>query len=464
VAETSTLNISLDLPGVTGFDVVAAHFSEGLSVRSYAEIEVATGEDLDWNAAVGQMATLTIAGLETRVIKMKMQEACFLGNESDSMRWSVRLYDAMFPLSLTLDTYKFRNLSAQQIVEQILSEHRVVHRWKLRKDPPVRKYCAQYRESDLAFVERLLEFEGIWYSVEDDASVVLCDWSPGVELVRGGAEIGLIEAAQAMSRGEVGVHEARRGARVAPGRVTLADHNWKRPDVPLRETAWGDAQQELERYEYLAGYRQPARGNDLAKLRVEAFRSEATFLSGKSNVLSFAPGNAFKMSPAAGDAFGGDWLLVRVDHRMVSGAYAKEKGDTAYENRFDAIPLGRPYRPPLKTPRPVIAGTHTAMARGPAGEEIHTDKYGRFRAQFHWDREGVGTDDDSRWLRILQETSSSMVLARTGWELFVTYIGGDPDRPIGIGRAINAEMAPTYDLPGNMTRMSMRTPSSPAKK
>ena len=464
MAERTALTITLDLPGVAGFDVVAAHFSEGLSERSYAEIEVATGDDLDWSAAVGQLATLTVSGPETRIIKMKVHEASFLGNHADSMRWTVRLYDAMFPLSLTLDTRKFRNLSAQGIIEQILGEHGVAHRWKLRKDPPVRKYCAQYRESNLAFVERLLEFEGIWYSVEDDASVLLCDWSPGAELVRGGAEIGFIEAAQGMSRGEVGVHEARRGARVAPGRVTLADHNWKRPDVPLRETAWGDGQQELERYAYLAGYRQPARGNDLAKLRVESYRAEASFLAGKSDVLSFAPGSAFKMSAAAGDAFGGDWLLVRVDHFMVSGAYAEERGGIAYENQFDAIPLGRPYRPPLKTPRPVIAGTHTAMVRGPGGEEIHTDKYGRFRAQFHWDRDGKGYDEDSRWLRILQETSSSMVLARTGWEMFVAYIGGDPDRPIGIGRAINAEMAPTYDLPGNMTRMSMRTPSSPAKK
>ncbi len=455
--------ITLELSGVSGFDVVVARFSQGLSQRTTAEIEVATGDDLDWLAAIGKPAALSFGAGDVRRVQLLAHEVAFLGHEKDSARWAVRLCDALFPLSLTLDTRKFRNLSAQQIVDQVLDEHGVTRRWKLRTDTPVRKYCAQYRESDLAFVERLLEFEGIYYEIEDDGSVTLCDWSPGAERIEGGAaELDFVEAGGALSRGRRGIHTARRGARVATGRVSLGDHNWKRPDVPLNESGWSDRDTTLERFEYPAGYRQSPRGADLARRRVEAHRAEATFLDGRSDVATFVPGRTFKMSPTVGDAFGGDWLLVRVEHVAKNAAYHDEHRSAApYENEFTAVPLGAPWRPPLHTPRPTVSGTHTAMVRGPAGEEIHTDKYGRFRAQFHWDREADGNDEDSRWLRIVQETSSSMVLARTGWEMFVAYIDGDPDRPIGIGRAINAEMAPTYGLPGNMTRMSMRTPSSP---
>ena len=99
------------------------------------------------------------------------------------------------------------------------------------------------------------------------------------------------------------------------------------------------------------------------------------------------------------------------------------------------------------------------MVRGPAGEEVHTDAHGRFRAQFHWDREATGTDQDSRWLRSLQETATSMTLARTGWEVLVGYVGGDPERPVGLGRAMNGVSTPTYTLPQNRTKMAIRTPS-----
>jgi type VI secretion system secreted protein VgrG len=103
------------------------------------------------------------------------------------------------------------------------------------------------------------------------------------------------------------------------------------------------------------------------------------------------------------------------------------------------------------------------MVRGPAGEEIHTDKFGRYKAQFHWDREAKGTDDDSRWIRKLQETASSMNLARVGWETSVGYIAGDPDRPVGLTRQINGKMRPTYGQPSLKNVMTVKTETYPGK-
>jgi len=126
------------------------------------------------------------------------------------------------------------------------------------------------------------------------------------------------------------------------------------------------------------------------------------------------------------------------------------------------LPKATAFRAPLITKHPHITGCHTAMVRGPEGEEIHTDQYGRFRVQFHWDREATGTDDDSRWLRVLQETQTGLAVARVGWEYSVAYIDGDPDRPIGFARDINGVMPAEYAQPTNKTRMTIKTPTYPS--
>ncbi len=463
--EPHAIGATLAIDGLGGFELVGIDLAEGLSDRVDARAELATSDDLPWDEALGRRADVAISGPAPRSFRLELGEAAFAGHQDGAYRFVVRLLDPLGKLALRLCTRKFRLATTRDIVAAVLDEHAVVHRWQLSVGLPRRKYCVQYRESDLAFVERLLEFDGIHYWFDGDGTMVIGDTTPAAELLPG--ELELIETGGAHTRGELGIHEASRGSRVASGRVTLADYNWKRPDVLLRESAWGERDLELERYDFPAGFRQPERGNHLAKLRAEALRAESDWLDGKSNVTSFGPGRAFRFASGAGEGFGGEWLLARVRHRWSAGDFAKNEGRAEpagphYENEFRAVPRQRPWRPPLRTPRPTIAGSHTAMVRGPAGEEIHTDEYGRYRAQFHWDREASESDADSRWLRTLQETSSSMVLARTGWETFVSYVDGDPDRPIGVGRAINAQMAPTLKQPANKTAMTMRTPSSPA--
>lgn len=462
LAETK-FRFNVELTGVEGFRISSVDITEGLSERAKAVVVITADEDLDMAPCVGKRALIQGSGLETRTWTMLVGEARFAQERNGPIRYRIELYDFAWPMGFRKNTRKFRNLNAPDIISTILDEHGITHRWELTTDPPVRKYCAQYRETDLAFVERLLEFEGIFYRFDEQGVMIMGDSSVSAPRVQGGRTFELIEAAQSLhSESETGIYELRKGSRVRTGKVVLGDYNWKRPDLALRETATADLDIELERYEYPAGYRDPERGSHLAKLRVEAYRAQAHYVTGFGDVMTFAPGTAFRMGNLVSEVFAGEYLLTHIEHHY--GADVQEGVDqgSRLSNRFRAMPLERPFRPEVKTPRPSIAGSHTAMVRGPAGEEIHTDKYGRFRAQLHWDREAVGTDDDSRWLRILQETSSSQVLARVGWEMTVAYIDGDPDRPIGIGRSINGEAMPTYDLPGNKNRMTIKTPSSPA--
>jgi type VI secretion system secreted protein VgrG len=444
--------------------VVRARIEEAISQQTHAVLEVATTEDLDVAAVLEKEAAISLMldVEEARRWSLRVAEVSFLGSKDGSLRYRISLRPAMWFLRFTTDTRKFRNMSSRDIVAKIFAEKTVPGAWQLMREPEQRKYCVQYRETQLDFVSRLLEFEGIYYSFAGDGTVRLADASGGSPMIDGAPLVELIEAEGAMSWDRTGLFEVAKGARVASGRATVNDFNWKKPKVPLLASVAASEDAELEIYDYPVGYRRPDQGARLAQTRLEAQRVPAKFVAGRGNVPAFAPARRFDFAAGA-SSFGGEYLLVEVVHDFVNNKFQVEGGTgLSYRNSFHAIPKSVPFRPPLVTPHPEIAGTHTAMVRGPAGEEIHTDAHGRFRAQFHWDREAVGTDDDSRWLRQLQETATSMGLARVGWEQTVAYLNGDPDRPVGIARNINGVMQAEYPQPLNKTRMTIKTPTYPS--
>lgn len=471
---------SLELP-VGGATVVAMRIQEGISRHTEAEIDLASTGELDVEPLLNADAVVVIRrdGVEVRRWSLKVAGGGFTHLESGTYRYRLELRSAFWFLAHTLNTRKFRGLDARAIVAQVLTADRVRHQFRILRTPDVRKYCVQYRESDRNFVERLLELEGIFHFTTEDGVLVLADESRVSADIPGEKRVELLESAGALQQGQPGLHELISGARTTSTRVTLNDFDWKRPSKKLLATADGGplaAASELEIYDAPGGYRRPDQGELLGRLRLEALRALHTTVEGAGNVAGFAPAHVFELGDEHGDDFAGEHLLVEVEHVFEDRRYGSsmlldgrravwgvrgEQG-SAYANRFVAIPRSRPYRAPIRATIPALGGCHTAMVRGPAGEEIHTDRYGRFRGQFHWDREAVSTDDDSRWMRMLQESNSSLFLARVGWEVNVAYIHGDPDRPIGLARDINGVMVPAYAQPAQKNVMTIKTPSSPA--
>lgn len=467
MSKTRTIDIQLEIGVAEPFEIVACRIEEGISRATHARIEVASRDDLNLEKVLAGDAkvVLVIDGFAERTWSLKVGGARFLTAKEDSLRFSVDLYSAEWLLRFSKDTRKFRKLSAKDIVDSVLGKAGVEHAWKTTRSTPRRNYCVQYRETNFDFVRRMLEFEGIYYTFEEDGTMVLADRSSASPEVPGVSHFELLEGAGALSDSEEGVHEVQRGARVRSGKSTVADFDWKKPSTTLRETRSAEKDADLEIYDYPTGFRNAGDGAYLAQIRLEAERVGARYLEGRSSVTRFAPARTFSFGAAAGAAFAGDYLLTHLVHHYQNPAFGfahDESAGVIYRNEFQAIPRDVPFRPPVSTERPNVDGYHTAMVRGPAGEEIHTDEYGRFRAQFHWDREAKGTDEDSRWLRIVQESASSMFLARVGWEVNVAYIDGDPDRPIGLARNINRVMPPAYPLPAKKNVMTIKTPTSPA--
>jgi type VI secretion system secreted protein VgrG len=462
----SSVDVTLDLGHVGAFSIVACRVEEGISALTKAVIEISSKEDLDLSELLHRDAVLAflIDGIETRRWTLKVGSVAFVGAKGGSLRFRVELHPTLWLLRHTLSTRKFRNVSNKQIISTVLGEHGVTFAWKLTREPEERNYVVQYRETSLDFVLRLLEFEGIYYTFDEAGVLQLGDQSSAAPDVDGQRYFELIDSAGALFHGELGVHEIRRGAQIASGAATVNDFDWKNSKTSLLNSKAADRDGDLEIYDYPTGFRTPAQGALLAQLRLEAQRVPARWFEGKGNVVAFAPARIFEFGgPAGGADFAGERLLVRVVHVARNLAFLEGEAAELYENEFHAIPREVPFRPALVTTQPTIEGCHTAMVRGPVGEEIHTDQYGRWKAQFHWDREAKGTDEDSRWVRMLQETATSMTLARVGWEMHVAYIDGDPDRPVGIARNINGEMVPTYGQPAKKTMMTVKTQTYPSR-
>ena len=215
---------------------------------------------------------------------------------------------------------------------------------------------------------------------------------------------------------------------------------------------------QLEIYDYPGGYSKrfdgvdPAGGErpgDLLKLPDEARRTaglrmqeeaaRGLAIEGVATSPALTSGHAFVLSQHPSAA--GRYLLTSIQHaaRVVTAG-----GAALYHDTFTCIPSGLPYRPPRTTPRPVIPGTQTAYVVGPPGEEIFTDKHGRVKVQFHWDRQGQKDGNSSCWIRVAQPNADggSVIIPRVGWEVVVSFLEGDPDQPIIVGSLYNPDRPP----------------------
>jgi type VI secretion system secreted protein VgrG len=369
-------------------------------------------------------------------------------------------------LSLTNDCRIFQNLDAAEIIEKVFKEKGFSdYKLKLMARLPKRVYCVQYRESDLAFVSRLLEDEGIFYFFEHTESahtLVLTDHPsqvppcPEVPKLR-------MTATQAWQMAEeplvLGVEMAHAAV---TERIELTDYDFEKPSASLRADAAGEQKDEV--YDYPGKYTVKGDGDRYARLSLEQKESERALLHGESNSASLVCGHKFDLDEHANKSLNKSYHVLRVRHTASIGNYTTADSAYEYTNTFDAIPASVPYRPPLVTPRAVVRGSQTAVVVGPGGEEIFADKYARVKVQFHWDRQGKKDQNSSCWVRVSSAWAGKnwgfIQIPRIGQEVIVDFLEGDPDQPIITGRVYNAEQMPPYTLPANITQSGILTRSS----
>jgi type VI secretion system secreted protein VgrG len=383
----------------------------------------------------------------------------------------------------------FQELSVVDIIKEVLAHYGFDSHLdnKLSGTYKPRLYCVQYRESDFDFICRLMEEEGIYYFFgheSGDVKMVLADSVSAYQAVEEGPDLQFFFREEQFRRRADHIFEWTAGERVTSGKVTLNDYNFEAPQSPLKSTkamAKGKHAHKMhEVYDYPGHYRKGPLGENYAKVKIEAKAIRHQTWNGAGNVRTLEVGRTFKLKdhPRGDDktdfliAAATYYLQIETDYEdadtrgSITGSrleFDPENRDT-YRCVFEVVPKASQYRAPLQTPWPEIGGMHTAVVTGPAGDEIYTDKYGRIKVQFHWDRIGEKDDKSSCWVRTVMPWTGKgwgmMAVPRIGQEVVIQFEEGDPDRPVCTGMLYNADTMPPWELPANMTQSGVRTSSS----
>ena len=393
------------------------------------------------------------------------------GQETDG-RLRLSRYRATFVpwtwlLTRTSDSRIYQNLSVPEIVEKIFKEKGFTDfSMEVQEQHDKREFCVQYRESDFNFISRLMEDEGIYYYFTHDQNthtMVIAD-TPGKHK-KLPSSVRHYRVSN-VPIGEDTISTLEKFQEVQAGKYTLNDFNFEIPGTSLKASV--DSQQKLgpgerEMYDFPGGYSAKASGDKLARIRMEEEEVRITTLRGSGNCREFTSGFRFKLTNAyRPDISDKEYLLTAVEHKAVQGW--EGEGEVDYRNSFTCIPFTVPFRPPLVTAKPFIHGTQTAIVVGKKGDEIYTDKYGRIKVQFHWDREGKKDENASCWMRVGQiwagQGWGSVWIPRVGHEVIVSFMEGDPDQPLITGSVYDGTNMPPYPLPADMNKSTIKSNST----
>jgi type VI secretion system secreted protein VgrG len=466
------------LIGLTGTEAISELFQIQLEV-------IATNEtDVPFDQLLGKKVTARVMapGGNRRYLSGICNRVVQGGRDPIFTYYRLEIVPELWFLTRKAQSRIFQQLSVPDILKQVFQGLSVQMQVKGKYEQ--RDYCVQYRETDFNFASRLMEEEGIFYfftHASGDHTMVVAD------LPDAHPDVPFESQATYAPLDNTNVIEDRitsweKQQYLRSMKTTLWDHTFELPhkhvdaDSRIQDTVQvgtvshklklGDAEK-LELYDWPGEYAQrfdgvgpdrQDRADDIKKIntdnqRTAAIRMQqeaapALLVSGSSRLRQLTSGHRFTLQ----EHFNADgpYVLTSVSHsaRMTSDYRSGQMDEIAYDNAFTAMPFGLPFRPQRVTPKPVVPGTQSAVVVGPPGQELYTDKYGRVKVQFHWDRQGKNNETSSCWIRVGQLAAGrrwgTSHWPRIGQEVIVDYLEGDPDQPIIVGMVYNADQMPPY--------------------
>lgn len=384
----------------------------------------------------------------------------------------------------------FQQKSVPEILKDVLGDFDV--RYEQQGEFKPRNYCVQYRETDFAFISRLMEEEGLYYYFKHDDGthqMIIGNMSQSNPDCPSKNEIQCFLKVTDEEDWVSSIGTWRVDHRLQTGKVTLWDYNFQMPKknfqgVEQAKPTVGN-NDELEFYDYPGGYGRKYDGIDKSggeqaadlanidtdkertvKTRMQELDARYQVTSGVADCCSMTAGYRFKLSNHPQSDFNTQYVITAVTHEIEQSPdyETDEEVSRSYGNSFSCLQFKIPYRPEQVTPKPLVRGSQTAVVVGTSGEEISTDKYGRVKVQFMWDRDGQSDLNSSCWIRVAQAWAGNrwgmMFIPRIGMEVIVDFLEGDPDQPIITGCVYNPGMMPPYTLPDEKTKMTVKSDST----
>jgi len=488
--------------GADAFLLVGVRGKEGLSTLFRFEFDclAENSTEVAFEKLLGQKATATIRLTEgeSRYVSGIVSRVSQESRDQTFTTYRLEVVPQFWLLNRRRQCRVFQYLPVPDILKKVLAGLDVSYEIQGTFEP--REYCVQYRETDFEFASRLMEDEGIYYFFKHTSSghtLVLAN-TPQSHPETEPSEV-IYEEITGGNRPEERILSWEKVQELRSGKATLWDHSFELPGKNLEaeknivETVQAGTvshkfkvggNDKLEIYDYPGGYANRFDGinrgggespaelqkifQDNARtvgIRMQEEAAHGLAIRGDSSCPRLTGGYRFKLERH----FNADgvYVLTGVEHRAtLRGDYRSSGAEVnlEYANTFSCVPLALPFRPPRVTPIPHVHGAQTALVVGPAGEEIYTDKYGRIKVQFPWDRQGTNDGDSSCWVRVATPWAGKqwgmIHLPRVGQEVLVDFVDGDVDHPIVVGSVYNAEQMPPYKLPDNKTQSGVKSRSS----
>ena len=452
-----------------GMEVVSRSFELTVTLLS-------TDARLDRRAMLGQPITLTIPttalAAAPRYLNGKITSVKVHSADLNGTRYAVYtlvMESDLWPLKRDRNQRIFQNQRLPDIIKTVLGEYGVNVEDRLAGDYRTWEYCVQYQESSYDFISRLMELEGIYFFFRHDAeqhTLVMFDAPQQHQPFAGYEAIPYHATASGGSTDEEGIGAWSIAERVTPGIYSLDDYDFRKPNAWMfqaRQNPSSPQPGRIDYYEWPGRFVEHSHGEFYARIRQEEWQAEHQRIDAKATSTGIVPGCTFTLSnpPFASDA--DDYLILSALYHFEENSYASGGGESNHTVWLTVIPSSTQFRSAQRTAWPRTHGPQTAKVVGPQGESIWTDKYGRVKVKFHWDRHAKGDDTSSCWVRVSSAWAGQgfggVQIPRVNDEVVIDFINGDPDRPIITGRVYNEASMPPWALPAAATQMGFMSRS-----
>jgi len=430
----------------------------------------AQSRDVEFDSLMGQSATVSLSvGSLVRtyngIIGRFEQDGTPLKPLDMWTVYRATLYPKLWLLNFSGQCRIFQNKTALEIIQSVLDDNKITYSNQVQSSGMYRReFCVQYNETDYNFICRLMEEEGIFYffqQVQESHTLVLADSLEAYLPCPNAPSASFHDASpHAQSMGDVSSCFITQ--RIVPQSSTLKSYNYLSPQTLLKANAKGNSDAgggEITTYDEI--YEKQTRGDELVKVQLQAEELPQKMVEGLSAVPFFLAGYKFNLEGHPRKDANLAYVLYEVIHEARIVADGEE--NPLYKNTYRAFSSKILFRPAQKTSKPRIYSTQTAKVTGKKGEEIYTEEYGRIKVKFHWDPSTKDDETTSCWIRVATLWSGkkwgTLFTPRVGQEVVVSFIDGDPDRPLIIGSVYNGEHKPPH-LPHKPTISTIKSQSS----
>ncbi|END4707802.1 type VI secretion system tip protein VgrG [Escherichia coli] len=445
VGELFTYSIKLKTPDILNLGYV--------SPAANLQLKPMVGKDLCVNIELDGGGKRYISGLVTA--------ARVAGHQGRSVVYELRLEPWLKILTHTSDYKAFQNKNVVEILDEVLDEYPWPVEKRLVENYPTRAWQVQYGETDFDFVQRLMQEWGIywWFEhSENSHTLVLAD---AINVHKACADSPLVCYYQkGLKLDKEFIHTITANESLRSGQWVLNDFDFMKPRSLLKSTVANPRETglaEYEHYEWPGDYFTKSEGEMLTRIRMEEQRSPGSRVQGSGNIRTLMTGFTFTLENYPTAEVNREYLLVQTTLFIQDNAqHSGQEQHFSYSTSFELHPTSEVYRPQRTLSKPHTKGPQSAIVTGPAGQEIWTDKYGRVKVQFGWDRYGKNDENSSCWVRVSYPWAGKgfggIQIPRIGQEVLVDFKNGDPGLPIIVGRTYNQDTMPPWGLPGAATQ------------